>query len=370
MQKKLMQFLPLTFAVFSFTFAAALGLYFLTSNLYQVAQQWYISRHLYGMRRGKPPRPTATTVVDTTSTESEPSGPSNRSKSGPRQGRRRRRAPAKRLRRRLPTVAAGRPTGAARGKGPPATGAGQRRSGAGGRRANIRRRRVTGEPHRVGSPSPSGPVGADRHPSRGPAVGAGGAGGASRARRRSQSSAGSLRRGDRSPTPIRRPSRGPRGRSGGVDGWSGWRSRPGRWRTPRTGRWIISASTSRWPSSRCSRSPAPVCSAASRVRPGSGPASGPCSPDRRWSVATSAVGGVATSDRRAGRAGTRRVRGPHPSRSAGGRGAVERISEPGERRRPSPMIPPARRSSRVVSLAPVGRSEAGEGRRGRRWRGR
>ena len=73
MQKKLMQFLPLTFAVFSFTFAAALGFYFLTSNLYQVAQQAYISRALYGMRRGKPPAE-ASAVVDTTSTETQPAG--------------------------------------------------------------------------------------------------------------------------------------------------------------------------------------------------------------------------------------------------------------------------------------------------------
>ena len=54
MQKNLMRIMPLSFAVFAFSFPAALGLYFMTSNTYQVAQQWYISRALYGMgKKGK-----------------------------------------------------------------------------------------------------------------------------------------------------------------------------------------------------------------------------------------------------------------------------------------------------------------------------
>lgn len=52
MQKNLMRFMPLMFGVFAFTFQAALGIYFVTSNLFQVGQQWYISRHLYGVGRG------------------------------------------------------------------------------------------------------------------------------------------------------------------------------------------------------------------------------------------------------------------------------------------------------------------------------
>src|SRR5215213_4552342 len=89
MQKKLMQFLPLTFAVFSFSFPAALGFYFLTSNVYQVGQQWYISRHLYGMRRGQAPPPD-TTVVEAASTEApvDPRAKGGRSSSS------RRKAPA------------------------------------------------------------------------------------------------------------------------------------------------------------------------------------------------------------------------------------------------------------------------------------
>ncbi len=55
MQKNLMRVMPLMFAFFSFSFPAALGIYFVTSNLWQVAQQWYISRHLYGMRKGQRP---------------------------------------------------------------------------------------------------------------------------------------------------------------------------------------------------------------------------------------------------------------------------------------------------------------------------
>ena len=54
MQKNLMRIMPLSFAVFAFSFPAALGLYFVTSNTYQVAQQWYISRALYGVgKKGK-----------------------------------------------------------------------------------------------------------------------------------------------------------------------------------------------------------------------------------------------------------------------------------------------------------------------------
>ncbi|MDH4145182.1 MAG: membrane protein insertase YidC [Acidimicrobiia bacterium] len=47
MQKNLMRFMPLMFAVFSFNFAAALGIYLVTSNLFRVGQQAYISKRLY-----------------------------------------------------------------------------------------------------------------------------------------------------------------------------------------------------------------------------------------------------------------------------------------------------------------------------------
>jgi YidC/Oxa1 family membrane protein insertase len=67
MQKNLMRLMPLGFAVFSFSFPAALGLYFVTSNVYQVGQQWYISRALYGLRRGQARAGTA--IVDAESTE-------------------------------------------------------------------------------------------------------------------------------------------------------------------------------------------------------------------------------------------------------------------------------------------------------------
>jgi len=74
MQKNLMRLMPIMFAFFSFSFPAALGLYFVTSNLWQVGQQWYISRHLYGMRRGQ--LPPESKVVSTTATEKpKASGP-------------------------------------------------------------------------------------------------------------------------------------------------------------------------------------------------------------------------------------------------------------------------------------------------------
>jgi YidC/Oxa1 family membrane protein insertase len=73
MQKNLMRIMPLSFAVFSFSFPAALGLYFVTSNLYQVGQQWYISRALYGMRRGQGPAESPG-VIDTTATPTDKTG--------------------------------------------------------------------------------------------------------------------------------------------------------------------------------------------------------------------------------------------------------------------------------------------------------
>ena len=47
-QKTLMRVMPLTMLVFSFSLPAALGMYLATSNCFRVAQQWYISRALYG----------------------------------------------------------------------------------------------------------------------------------------------------------------------------------------------------------------------------------------------------------------------------------------------------------------------------------
>ena len=47
-QKRMMQMLPLVYGVFSFNFAGALALYMLTSNVYQIGQQAYISKAFYG----------------------------------------------------------------------------------------------------------------------------------------------------------------------------------------------------------------------------------------------------------------------------------------------------------------------------------
>lgn len=46
-QKRMMQMLPLLYGVFSFNFAGALALYMLTSNVYQIGQQAYISKKFY-----------------------------------------------------------------------------------------------------------------------------------------------------------------------------------------------------------------------------------------------------------------------------------------------------------------------------------
>lgn len=83
MQKNLMRLMPIMFAFFSFSFPAALGLYFVTSNLWQVGQQWYISRHLYGMRRGQAPEDgTITTTAEEKEKKPKPSSGS----SGPTKG--------------------------------------------------------------------------------------------------------------------------------------------------------------------------------------------------------------------------------------------------------------------------------------------
>jgi YidC/Oxa1 family membrane protein insertase len=73
MQKNLMRVMPLMFAFFSFSFPAALGIYFVTSNLWQVAQQWYISRHLYGIRKGQRPEPVGGVItVDEVKKDAKP----------------------------------------------------------------------------------------------------------------------------------------------------------------------------------------------------------------------------------------------------------------------------------------------------------
>jgi YidC/Oxa1 family membrane protein insertase len=53
MQKNLMRIMPLMFGAFTFNVPAALGVYLMTSNVYQIGQQGYISRALYGMKRSK-----------------------------------------------------------------------------------------------------------------------------------------------------------------------------------------------------------------------------------------------------------------------------------------------------------------------------
>jgi hypothetical protein len=47
-----MKIMPFFLPVFSFGLPGGLVLYFAVSNTYRVGQQWIISRHIYGMRRG------------------------------------------------------------------------------------------------------------------------------------------------------------------------------------------------------------------------------------------------------------------------------------------------------------------------------
>jgi YidC/Oxa1 family membrane protein insertase len=52
-QQMIMKFLPIMLPIFSFTLPGGLVLYFAVSNLYRVGQQWFISRSIYGLKRGE-----------------------------------------------------------------------------------------------------------------------------------------------------------------------------------------------------------------------------------------------------------------------------------------------------------------------------
>lgn len=52
-QQMIMKFLPIMLPIFSFTLPGGLVLYFAVSNLYRVGQQWFISRKIYGLKRGE-----------------------------------------------------------------------------------------------------------------------------------------------------------------------------------------------------------------------------------------------------------------------------------------------------------------------------
>ncbi|MFN0091020.1 MAG: membrane protein insertase YidC [Acidimicrobiales bacterium] len=66
-QKMLLKVMPIFFGVFSFTFPAALVVYFLTSNTYRCGLQWYISRAIYGVKGGATPPPAALPTPDPSS---------------------------------------------------------------------------------------------------------------------------------------------------------------------------------------------------------------------------------------------------------------------------------------------------------------
>lgn len=68
-QQMIMKFLPIMLPIFSFTLPGGLVLYFAVSNLYRVGQQWFISRRIYGLKRGEDidtKRARETGPVDTT----------------------------------------------------------------------------------------------------------------------------------------------------------------------------------------------------------------------------------------------------------------------------------------------------------------
>lgn len=66
-QQMLMKIMPIMLPVFSFGLPSGLVLYFVVSNLYRIGQQWFITRSIYGLKRGE--RMSDKVVVDTTGEE-------------------------------------------------------------------------------------------------------------------------------------------------------------------------------------------------------------------------------------------------------------------------------------------------------------
>jgi YidC/Oxa1 family membrane protein insertase len=80
-QRQMMRIVPL-FSITVAWFPAALGVYWVTSNLCRVATQWYISRTMYGIRRGQPrPEPSEPPAGAAPSAKSKPAKPSSEPKS-------------------------------------------------------------------------------------------------------------------------------------------------------------------------------------------------------------------------------------------------------------------------------------------------
>lgn len=52
-QQMIMRILPVMLPIISFTLQGGLVLYFAVSNLFRVGQQWWISRNIYGLKRGE-----------------------------------------------------------------------------------------------------------------------------------------------------------------------------------------------------------------------------------------------------------------------------------------------------------------------------
>lgn len=66
-QQMLMKITPIMLPVFSFGLPAGLVLYFVVSNLYRIGQQWFITRSIYGLKRGETIDDKR--VIDSTATE-------------------------------------------------------------------------------------------------------------------------------------------------------------------------------------------------------------------------------------------------------------------------------------------------------------
>jgi YidC/Oxa1 family membrane protein insertase len=56
-QQMIMKIMPIFLPVISFTLPSGLVLYFAVSNIFRVGQQWFISRSIYGIKRGDVPPP-------------------------------------------------------------------------------------------------------------------------------------------------------------------------------------------------------------------------------------------------------------------------------------------------------------------------
>ena len=81
-QQTIMKLMPFMLPVFSFGLPGGLVLYFAVSNIYRVGQQWFISRSIYGIKKGEKPKDRDKELVTTAKEVKGDGGKGESSKAG------------------------------------------------------------------------------------------------------------------------------------------------------------------------------------------------------------------------------------------------------------------------------------------------